>query len=436
MKISKRSIYMIIVSIYVVTLLCGLETFVISNPIEMTRKALLMGIPFLINLSIILDNIKNLKALKEHKKYLIFVSANIIWYIFTIIFGIKIGIQSVTGLVTITDIIILLFFISRVEYSSDDKKKINNAIMYSALIAVVYGILQYIFKFDLNTYANIKYPGINGRIPGTFFLPTLFDKYLMVIYVLVLAKLLKEKKIMYAIFALLVSTDIILTFTRSGLIVVIIIDFLFIIKTIVDKKYKYILVPILACIIAFLIPGFVYSFQAVLNYGYSKLHLPQNAQISLVHNSDAYEVEDITKDHSLSGRKYFNDIGKQLFREHPVFGIGLNNYSYIYNNQNAALYLKNTDVLTDQEYAYPHNGYIMMAAETGFIGLILFYGYILFIGYDSFKQKNYLPLIVYATFLLGSYTESLTNKQYLLIFAFIYGFLCNVSKEKSKKRSD
>ncbi len=433
MKISRRSINIIIISIYLLTLFCGIGKFVESNLLDQIRKALMIGLPLIMNCSFIVDNIKNIGVLKKYKYYLIFIGLNIFWYILTIIFGINIGTQSITGIVNFVDIIVLLFFISKVELKEDEKKQIVDSIIYSAIIAMVYGILQYIFKFDLNTFANEKYPGINGRIPGTFYLPTLFDKYSVIIYILVLSKLYKDNSLKNILFSILVSTNIVLTFSRSGLISLIIILIIFVIKSIIDKKYTNLGLPVITFLIAFLIPGFIYSFQSIVNYGYSKLHIPEKLQISLVNQDSSKEVTDISDDHSINDRNYYNNIGLEFIKERPLFGVGLNNYSYLYNNQNANLYLKDTSVLKDKDYIYPHSGYIMIAAEIGIIGAFILYAYICHICFDSFKNKNYLPLFILGVFLLGNYTENLvSNKQYMYIFILIYGILCNNIIKKTK----
>ena len=434
MKISRRSISIIVVSIYLLTLFCGIERFVVNDFIDQVRKILMIGLPFILNCSFIIDNIKNLGAFKKYKFYLIFIFINIIWYIVTIAFGINIGIQSITGIINFTDIILLLFFISKTEIEEKDKTRIKNAIMYSALIAMIYGVTQYIIKFDLNIFANEKYPGINGRIPSTFYLPTLYDKYSAIIYALALSRVLKEKNIKHVLFAVLAAVNIFLTFSRGGLIAFIIISLVFTIKSIADKKYTNVVIPILTFGLAFLIPGFVYSFQSVANYGYAKLHIPKNLQIILVNLDDAGEVSDVSEDHSINDRNYFNNIGIQFIKENPITGIGINNYSYLYNNQNAGEYLNDTSVLEpDKYYIYPHSGYIMIAAEIGIVGAFLLYAYIFYICYDSFKQKQYLPVLILGIFLLGNYTENLvSNKQYMYIFILIYGILCNNIIKKKK----
>ncbi len=431
MKASRRSINIVIVSIYILTLFCGLGRIIDNNIINIIRKILMMGLPSIISVSFIIDNIKNLSKLKEYKAHVIFICANIIWYLLTIIFGINIGIQSLIGIVNFSNIIILLFFMSQIKFDEEDRKRIFSHFIYSALICSIYGILQYIFKFDLNIFANEKYPGILGRIPSTFYLPTIYDKYLIIMYAIALYKLVNEKNIKYSVFAFLLSINIILTFGRSALISYMIVTFFFLIKSFVNKRYINVIIPLSTLVIAFLIPGFVYSFQSTINYGYSKLHIPTDLRIRLV-EVDAGEISDISKDHSLNDRKYYNNIGIEFIKERPVLGIGLNNYSYLYNNQNASEYLKNTQVLT-KDYMYPHSAFVMITAEIGVVGSILMFTYIAFICYDSFKNKKYFPIIILLLFIFNNYTENLiSNKQYMYIFVLLYGILCNTKVLKKK----
>ncbi len=440
MNISKRSLNIIVLSIYVITLLCGAGALISNDTIEFVRKILMFTLPTLMNASMLIDQKGNFSKIKDYKGYLILIILNLTWYIVTIIFGINIGGQSLTGFINFTNIILLVFFITHVNIEEENKKKIINAFIYSALICSVYGILQYIFKFDLNTFSNDKYPGIHGRVPSTFFLPTLYDKYACIMFALVSYLTLKEDKLLYKILYVIIGINVVLTFSRGGFIALIIVVLVHIIKTIMLKKWTNLILPLLLAIISFLIPGFVYLFQNTANYVYDKLHIPSNFRISLVEEvSDDSVSTDPEDDMSISFRNYYKGIGKQIIKEYPVLGIGLNNYSYIYNNQNVTLYIEDTSVLEeDLPYMYPHSGFVQMGAETGYVGLVLIFIYIIYICYDYIRYSDnkfkYFPLLILVLFFLGNYTESLIqNKQYMYIFIIFYGLFSNRYELKKKK---
>nr|MBP3259005.1 O-antigen ligase family protein [Bacilli bacterium] len=440
MNISKRSLNIIVISIYVITLLCGAGALISNDTIEFVRKILMFTLPTLMNASMLIDQKGNFSKIKDYKGYLILIILNLTWYIVTIIFGINIGGQSLTGFINFTNIILLVFFITHVNIDEENKKKIINAFIYSALICSVYGILQYIFKFDLNTFSNDKYPGINGRVPSTFFLPTLYDKYACIMFALVSYLTLKEDKLLYKILYVIIGINIVLTFSRGGFIALIIVVLVHIIRTIMLKKWTNLILPLLLVIISFLIPGFAYLFQNTANYVYEKLHIPTNLRMSLVEEvSDDSVSTDPEDDMSISFRNYYKGIGKQIIKEYPVLGIGLNNYSYIYNNQNVTLYIEDTSVLEENlPYMYPHSGFVQMGAETGYVGLVLILVYLIYVCYDYIRYSDnkfkYFPLLILVLFFLGNYTESLIqNKQYMYIFIIFYGLFSNRYELKKKK---
>ena len=439
MNLSKRSLNIVIVSIYIITLLCGAGAIVSNDIIEYARKILLFALPTLMNVSILIDQKGMFNKIKDYKGYLILIVLNLTWYIATIIFGINIGGQSLTGFINFTNIILLVFFITHIDIDEKDRCKIVNAFIISALICSIYGILQYVFKFDLNMFSNDKYPGINGRIPSTFFLPTLYDKYACLMFALAAYLTLKEDKVLYKIFYILIGINIILTFSRGGFIVLVMVFLIHIIRTIMLKKWVNLVLPLVLTVVAFLIPGFTYLFQYTANYVYEKLHIPEGLRITLVEEAEGDLSTDPDDDMSISFRNYYKGIGKEIIKEYPVFGIGLNNYSYIYNNQNLKDYISKTEVIDDNiPYMYPHSGYVQMGAETGIVGIILLLSYIVYICYDYIKHSNikfkYFSLLILIIFFLGNYTESLIqNKQYMYLFIIFYGLFSNRYELKKKK---
>ena len=74
----------------------------------------------------------------------------------------------------------------------------------------------------------------------------------------------------------------------------------------------------------------------------------------------AYFMEDQAADYSISMRRYYIEIAKSILREHPAFGIGLNNFSYYVRAYGTKL-------------TYCHNNYWEIAAGLGIVGLIVYY---------------------------------------------------------------
>lgn len=461
MKISRITTKFIALSIYVIVLFCGLGTIILNEKIDFVRTILQLLIPLIISIFILVDQRKDLKKIKKYKVDLIIIFANIIWFAITIFLGINIGIQSIKGLLNFSNMLIVLFFMYSIDFSKSQQFSIKKAFLVSCLICSIYGIIQYFFKIDLNVFENAKYPGIFGRINSTFYIATLLDKYMVLMFAFSCYNMLKNDLKIYNVLFMLTGLNVILTFSRGGFIAFLFILSIFIIKIIIQKKYLKLYLPIALISISLIIPGVNYLFQNTTSYVYDKFNIPEYLRINFVStqmNSDINKDDDtepdesnnssnILIDSSLEFRNYYNSIGKQLFKEHLISGIGLNNYSFLYNNQNVDSYLKNKTVLNpDIHYMYPHNGFIQLGSEIGIVGLLLFFTYFVYICFSILKDSNsnlkYLSLVLLIAFLLGNYTESLMfNKQYIYIFILLFGFCSNASvckhethNTKSKKK--
>lgn len=455
MKITKRSENLIIISIYLITLFLGVSTFFNIEIIDKIRYSLIVILPGLISLSIIFDNIKNLKILLKNKIPLILYILTIIWLFLTFIFGIKTGIESIKGFIHFGVLLTLILIIFNSNFEEETLKKIKKHIFISFAICMILGILQYITKYNLFTANNDKYPGIFGRINSTFYIATTLDKYIVIMFPIITYELLKDKNNKYYKLLLILSTlGITLTFSRSGQLIYLVLSFIFFIVTIFKKQFKNTLLIVILIITMLLIPGAKYSVQSALNYAYDTVHLPKILRVNFLKilNSELEEVgvnvcvdKDCVGDEEGSSffRKYYMKVGKAFIKEYPIFGVGIGNSTYLYENQNAKEYLKNKDVISDEyPYMYPHNCYIQLTEETGYIGITLILSFILSIAITKITkviktQKMYLYIIVLMLFALfiGCITEGLFyTKQVIYLFAIYYGIYCNINNLKKEQK--
>lgn len=444
MKLKKRSIILIILSIYLITLFLGISIFDNIALYGTLRRYLLVLLPALISLSIILDNIKNLKVLLKNKIPLILYFLIIIWIFITCFLGIKTGIETFKGLVHFSCLFTLILLLFNLDIDEDEKRIIKKHIFISFLICMLLGILQYIFKINLNTFNNDKYPGILGRINSSFYIATILDKYIILVFPLITYELLKDKDSKYYKLLLILSMfGITFTFSRSGQLVYLIMSFIFFVITLCKKQFKNTILITLLISIMILIPGAKYSVQSALNYAYDTAHIPKVIRLDFLKilGSDIKDVEagkcsddDCVGD--IEGSKFFRDyyenVGKAFIKEYPVFGIGIGNTSYLYNNQNAKKYLKDNSIISDEyDYMYPHNCYIQLTEETGYIGSILILMYIISLGIIKLKRCNdktdyYVIILILFALFIGNITEGLFyDKQIIYLFAIMYGVYSN-----------
>jgi O-antigen ligase len=100
------------------------------------------------------------------------------------------------------------------------------------------------------------------------------------------------------------------------------------------------------------------------------------------------------KDASTIQHLDFAKTAIEMFKQKPIFGVGIANYPYYfweYFNSQAG-------------FATPHSIYFQFLAETGLLGFIGLIGVIIYIAQNLIKNKNILYLSIFAGFLVGNIT--------------------------------
>jgi O-antigen ligase len=76
---------------------------------------------------------------------------------------------------------------------------------------------------------------------------------------------------------------------------------------------------------------------------------------------------DVHSDRAIQGRASENLTAWVMVMQHPVLGVGLNNFSSLYQE-----YTKTLGLAPSATNRSPHNLYLEVAAETGIVGLVIF----------------------------------------------------------------
>lgn len=457
MKTIKENLnrYTISILIFTITLFGGLSFIISKETVDSWMNYYSVAIAGISIILLFFNNIEEFKPKNMNKLSLSLLILTIGWLMITMVSGIRFNIESIKGLINFSSLLILGFIILNIKLSREDKKAIFKSIYWSFFFCMIVGIFQYFSGVNLIQYSNAVYPGILGRINSTFFIATILDKYIVLVTILLAYSMIKSpNSIVYKLLYVLGGIGISLTFSRGGQLVFLMITFLLFLASIFQKQIKNILITILTVMIMLFIPGTAYSLQSGLDFVYQKLSLPNVLRVDITFFSDMTkglfeykgkndsteedpddEIGDIANQ-SVASREKYKEIGRQLIKEYPIFGIGVGNYSYLFNHQNFADYMKDTSVLKDiPTLMYPHSSYIQVTAEIGYIGLILLYvGVISYLLYIN-RKKDVLLFITACLFvgamLLAGYTEGVFHsKQYIFIFIIILGFLC--SKEKGE----
>lgn len=168
----------------------------------------------------------------------------------------------------------------------------------------------------------------------------------------------KKEKIFYFISILLSTTTLFFTYSRSGYIIF----FLSIIFIIINKKKSILLVPLFLIIVIF----------TIINPG-------DKIRSTIINLKDSYNV---------GPRLVQYEIAWKLFKNSPLTGIGLMQFKQIYKNSYnipeynhyPSYYFDNVD--------YIHNNYLALLTETGILGFLLFYLFIIFKLVNILKNKT------------------------------------------------
>ena len=193
----------------------------------------------------ILLAINYIKNYKNRKKTNMEIFEIILFTIFMIVLSLSFIFSIVKAIYTVSNFIKLclcMFFIlviPKLEITDKQKKIIDYSIIGLLIFTSILGILQYIFKFDITTAGVEKYPGAIGRVKSTFYISTIFDKYLLISLLYSIYLYLKKRiNIIINIIAFILGNiALIFTFCRSSLIIILAIYFVFFIYFIIKNKY-------------------------------------------------------------------------------------------------------------------------------------------------------------------------------------------------------
>lgn len=146
-------------------------------------------------------------------------------------------------------------------------------------------------------------------------------------------------------------------------------------------------------------------------------------------------IDDFTKYQSNTERILIWQSAWNMFKDHPILGVGLGQYTVNYQQKYILPQAKEPNL------GHAHNNFMQMLAENGivgFIGFIVMFGYIIFKNLiDWFKTRNtYALMIVSATvcLLLQGFTEyNVGNSAVIKMYWLVLGLLVVLSELYKKE---
>jgi O-antigen ligase len=208
--------------------------------------------------------------------------------------------------------------------------------------------------FAVAEYMNIIEDNDNFRLSGPVGDPNFFAQVMVVLALLGVERLLHEKNLLWKIlagWAAAVSTlTVVFTFSRGATLALVaaLIMFFWIYRL---KPAQLIVILVLgAAMLAFAPPTY---YQRVLSI----------ADVLPTSNGGI----NVREDRAIQGRASENLPAWVMLMDRPLLGIGLNNFSYLYQD-----YTKSLGLAPSASNRSPHNLYLEVAAETGVVGLVVF----------------------------------------------------------------
>jgi len=256
-----------------------------------------------------------------------------------------------------------------------------------------------VFQYLTGTFGN-NYWGFGGwelqqsggisrqRLTGPYYNPNAYAQVLVVIIPLAVDRLWHERRLILRLIAawgaLVCILAVIFTFSRNGFV-----SMLFAIGILFVLRRPNLLPSILS--VALLV-GVLQFIPATYLDRISSLVQISSGQAGIV------------ADESFRGRLSENVAAIQMFQDHPVFGVGLNNFQFEYQD-----YSRRIGLDPRRELRSPASLYLEILSEQGLFGVAIF-GYLIFTVFrrlfsalSYFKRNNFSDLEYLSTALVASF---------------------------------
>ena len=290
-----------------------------------------------------------------------------------------------TSIYTISKFImayITFVLVLKTKYNDKEISTLYKSALFSSTIIIVYGLISYIFDINLFTESNYLYPGSLGRVSSTFFNPIYFGMYINLIYPLLLYKLCitkGKKNIFYIILLILSYIALLVTFTRSALLVflvVFVMMFILFRKTIFNFKTLVIIVCMIISTIS--IPGAQKLFLSSMSDGIKIINnvtsfIPGFELDDFIYKD--YDENSEFTDFSLQHREAFARIAKEIGNDNIYTGVGFGAYLDYMNSED---FERNYPEYTLSK-THPHSSFVLLFAEVGIFPVILMFIFMILI---------------------------------------------------------
>jgi len=280
--------------------------------------------------------------------------------------------DAIQGFVKDALIVVIVAILMR---SPSQFRKVVYTLLAAGIFLGTLSVIQYATgSFDNNYWGFAQAPVMNivgetdaSRTSGSFGSPNDYSQIMLVLLPLAVDRFWNEKsrwmRILMAYAAVVIFSAIVLTFSRSGFVSLVMAGALFLVY------YR----PKLSALIPILLVGLL-----LIPFLPSEYSERMETLLLLRPGSDYNPVGEV----SLRGRTSELIVGWMMFRDHPILGVGVENYPVHYQEYSRRVGL---DPRTEQRS--PHNLYVEVLAERGLLGFLFFLA-ILWVIYRSLEAAR------------------------------------------------
>ncbi len=268
---------------------------------------------------------------------------------------------------------LLVMVLVTLVHSAENLRRVVWAVIFAGIamgsICTVQSLLG-LSENHLGGFAVTQYSHIVGKLHafragGTINDPNYFAQVMVVVFPLAIERLWAARQRLHLIlpaWALFVSLyTVVLTYSRAGVLAIFVMVVL-LMPMLVRRRPRPINLAVMGVVLLALVP--------ILPEGYvsrmTGLHYVMRDDTT---KSDEAKTtsQKLLEEPSFRGRLSENIVSLQMFRDHPLLGVGLNNYQVNYQRYSQPLGL---DPRTERRSA--HNLYLESFAETGLLGGVVF----------------------------------------------------------------
>lgn len=292
--------------------------------------------------------------------------------------------------------VILFYIVMKVQFTKKQYREMAYVFLISLTAIGLYGILQYVFDFNLNKAGVYALAEAHGRVQSTMVNPNYWAGFInfvipiMLVTAVVYVKDKPKQVLLFSLFGIFVINQI-FTYTRSAWLIM---AMAIILASLLIPKQFYRRLFTIHLIVASIILGIiVYNLPDVKERTTSAMFviqsfLPFNLTGEAGNGGDGELSDELKRNQSFTNKAVVSrttlwKTGLVMYRENPTLGVGIGNYGERYKEY----VTKYPELYVGHDRYSVHNSYLKVAAETGTVGLLSFM--LIYLYYYIFMAKQF-----------------------------------------------